>query len=183
LENNIVDSKAWANFKIENGLDGGFSHLNDGSSQHIQRVSLAGKKCHVVHPNLAIENLSNARSKESILKGVDTKKQKYGQDYFQKIGSMKNMTDDYRKKLKDAQTGMKMINNGVKNTFVKFDDLERYLSEGWKIGCIRNDGLDHSQLGTCWIHSIELQECKKIKKDDLEMFLEHGWIKGRKMKF
>jgi hypothetical protein len=44
-------------------------------------------------------------------------------------------------------------------------------------------GEKNSQFGTCWIHSIELQECKKIKKDDLEMFLEQGWIKGRKMKF
>jgi hypothetical protein len=44
-------------------------------------------------------------------------------------------------------------------------------------------GEKNSQFGTCWIHSIELQECKKIKKDDLETFLEQGWIKGRKMKF
>jgi hypothetical protein len=50
-----------------------------------------------------------------------------------------------------------------------------------KIGHMQGD--KNSQFGTCWIHSIELQHCQKIKKDDLEMFLEQGWIKGRKMKF
>ena len=55
-----------------------------------------------------------------------------------------------------------------------------------KIGvanAISQSGSGNSQYGTCWIHSIESQECKKIKQDDLELFIEQGWIKGRKMKF
>lgn len=37
----------------------------------------------------------------------------------------------------------------------------------------------NSQFGTCWICNEELQENKKIKKEELEQWLESGWIKGR----
>jgi len=48
---------------------------------------------------------------------------------------------------------------------------------------IHQKGEGNSQFGTCWIHSIELKENKKIKKTELNSFLSEGWIKGRKMKF
>lgn len=42
----VVNSKEWANLKIEEG-DGGFSHLNTGDQAHIDRCSRAGKKAYV----------------------------------------------------------------------------------------------------------------------------------------
>lgn len=44
-------------------------------------------------------------------------------------------------------------------------------------------GSGNSQYGTCWIHNIELNENKKIKKEDIQIWLNQGWISGRKMKF
>lgn len=41
-------------------------------------------------------------------------------------------------------------------------------------------GSGNSQYGTMWIMNLELQQCKKIKKDD---HIPEGWIKGRKYKF
>ena len=41
-------------------------------------------------------------------------------------------------------------------------------------------GEGNSQFGTRWIHSLELQISKKIKKEDP---LPEGWVEGRKMKF
>lgn len=41
-------------------------------------------------------------------------------------------------------------------------------------------GSTNSQFGTRWIHNIELQISKKIKKSDT---LPNGWAEGRKLKF
>ena len=45
---------------------------------------------------------------------------------------------------------------------------------------IHQQGKGNSQYGTCWIYKDK--ENKKIKKDDLDSYLEHGWIRGRKIK-
>jgi hypothetical protein len=47
----------------------------------------------------------------------------------------------------------------------------------------KHDGEKNSQYGTCWIHHLEKEENKKIKKEELKSYLNEGWIKGRKMKF
>jgi hypothetical protein len=47
----------------------------------------------------------------------------------------------------------------------------------------RQKGEGNSQYGTCWIHSLTLQENKRINKEDLNDWISEGWIKGRKMKF
>ena len=41
-------------------------------------------------------------------------------------------------------------------------------------------GEGNSQYGTRWIHSLELKQSKRIKKDEP---LPDGWVEGRKMKF
>jgi hypothetical protein len=38
----------------------------------------------------------------------------------------------------------------------------------------------NSQYGTMWIYNLELQESKKINKEDV---IPKGWLKGRKIKF
>lgn len=55
---NIVDSKEWANLRIEEG-DGGFTHINDGSPLHIERCRKGGKA-------------SMIKLREKILKGEIT---------------------------------------------------------------------------------------------------------------
>ena len=44
-------------------------------------------------------------------------------------------------------------------------------------------GEKNSCYGTCWIHSLELKQSKKIKKEELDSYLSLGWAQGRKMKF
>lgn len=86
-QHNIVESLAWANFKIENGLDGGFSHLNDGSVEHRARASEAARECHRKHPQLARTNLAKSRTPATAKKSADSKKEKYGDGYFSAIAS------------------------------------------------------------------------------------------------
>ena len=47
----------------------------------------------------------------------------------------------------------------------------------------RNCGQDNSQYNTCWIYSLEDKISKKIKQEELLFYIDHGWLKGRKMKF
>lgn len=103
---NIVKSKEWANFKIENGLDGGFSHLNDGSITHKNRSSKAGKQCHKKHPKLAEKNFINSRTSESNKKGSITKIKKYGEDYYSKIASKKR-TVVHKENIRQSLIGIK----------------------------------------------------------------------------
>lgn len=46
----------------------------------------------------------------------------------------------------------------------------------------KQNGEKNSQFGTCWIYNELLSTNKKIKKEELEFYLEHGWVKGRKIK-
>ncbi len=45
------------------------------------------------------------------------------------------------------------------------------------------EGNKNSQWGTCWIHSLEEQQSKKIPRKDLIVWIAQGWEPGRKMKF
>lgn len=102
IDNSIVESKLWANFKIENGQDGGFSHLNDGSSQHRLRCSAAGKRVHEIHKNLYKENFSK-RTSAAAIKTAETKRKKYGADYFQKLGAPgKPKSEEHKRKISDS---------------------------------------------------------------------------------
>jgi len=127
--NRIVESDEWANLKIENGLDGGWDSLNNGSEEHRNRTSKAAKRCHELHPEIRL-NMPKSTS-ESALKGVNTSKKIYGENHFKRIGALAKPNI---KKLAEAQTGMRMINNGIKNTFVKEEELNAYLSNGWTKG-------------------------------------------------
>lgn len=47
----------------------------------------------------------------------------------------------------------------------------------------RFKGEENSQYGTCWIYNLDLEENKKIKKDEINQWLDNGWLKGRKQKY
>jgi hypothetical protein len=44
-------------------------------------------------------------------------------------------------------------------------------------------GQKNNQYGTCWIHNIDLQCNKRIKREEIEEYLQNGWIKGLKVEF
>jgi len=44
-------------------------------------------------------------------------------------------------------------------------------------------GEGNSQYGSMWIYHINLEENKKIKKDDFPSWEQDGWLKGCKMKY
>jgi len=62
--NKIVSSEIWANLKEENGLDGGWGHLNDGSGDHIERTK---KAAFVSNKNGASKKGSDKVKKNCIL--------------------------------------------------------------------------------------------------------------------
>lgn len=132
---NIINSKKWANLKEETGLDGGWEAINNGNLAHKTRCSNAGKQCHINHPDLSkkLPKMTSITAK----KIVSRVKEIHGNNFYKDLASNKIMTDSYRKALSNAQTGMKMINNGVINTFVKYEKLNQYLSAGWYIGKLK----------------------------------------------
>lgn len=128
--NNIVDSAEWLNLKVENGLDGGWDHVNQNDV--FSKNSNAGKKAHALHPHLK-KNIGFG----SRIKSAQTIKARYGDVFFKKLGTSYERTSEIRKKWSDAQKGMKMINNGIKNTYVKQEILEMYLNSGWVLGRLK----------------------------------------------
>lgn len=44
-------------------------------------------------------------------------------------------------------------------------------------------GKKNSQYGTCWIRNLELEENKKILKEELQSWLDNGWERGRCIDF
>ena len=105
--NNIVESKDWANLKEENGLDGGWDSLNDGSIKHLDRCSKAGKKCHELHPELS-NNLKKQTS-ENAKAVVKIVKEKHGKDFYKKIASIP-CSEEKKEKLRIAS--LKSSSNG-----------------------------------------------------------------------
>lgn len=60
------------------------------------------------------------------------------------------------------------------------DESKRKIGEA---NSIHQTGTGNNQYGTCWIFNLDLQENKKIPKDNLDDWVSRGWIKGRKTEF
>lgn len=132
--NEIVSSSVWLNLKEENGIDGGWDHINQDREKMLAKNSNAGKKAQLLHPGLCKRNFANVDYVMAGKKAAATSKARYGADYFKVIGPSYERTDEIKKKWSAKQTGMKMINDGVKNTFVQQDKLEEYFAQGWVLG-------------------------------------------------
>ena len=48
------------------------------------------------------------------------------------------VSEETKEKLSDQQKNRKAINNGIINTFVKEEDLQSYLDNGWQLGIDKN---------------------------------------------
>ena len=132
--NDIVASSVWLNLKDENGIDGGWAHINTDREKMLLKNAEAGKKAQRLHPNLCRDNFVNVDHRAAGKKTAETIKRRYGEDYYKLLGPSYERTDEIKQKWSVKQTGMKMINNGVRNTFVKQDKLETYFAQGWTLG-------------------------------------------------
>lgn len=132
--NEIVVSTSWLNLKEENGIDGGWDHINQDREKMLVKNSEAGKKAQQLHPGLCKRNFANVNYVAVGHKAAATSRARYGDDYFKSLGTSYERTDEIKQKWSAKQTGMKMINNGVRNTFVQQDKLETYFAQGWTLG-------------------------------------------------
>jgi len=55
-------------------------------------------------------------------------------EHASRVNSGKPKKSEHRKKLADAQTGKKMINNGFTSIWIKQEEVDAYLAQGWKLG-------------------------------------------------
>lgn len=130
----IVGSDIWLNLKDENGIDGGWDHVNTNNETMYRKNVSAGKKAQLLHPDQYKHNFLRHDRKVANKKSAATIKLKYGTDFYVALGTSYERTDEIKKKWSAKQTGMKMINDGVKNTFVQQDKLEEYFAQGWVLG-------------------------------------------------
>lgn len=73
-----------------------------------------------------------------------------------------------------------IYNDEVPAKEIKLEELEQYLSQGWKRGRKPNSikrASGYKQPKMAWIHKDN--EFKKIREENLESFLKEGWLKGR----
>ena len=76
--------------------------------------------------------------------------------------------------------GKQWVNNGEKQELVKLDKLPEYINNGWNLGTLqKGKKTESSHAESCWIHKIELQQTKRIKKSELEDYLSKGWLRNR----
>ena len=148
---NIVESNEWANMKPENGLDGGFEHLNDGSPEHIERAK-KGRK--IANENgaqeKALQRLKELRENEEWYSKVIEKRKKTLQKYYENNPGMffgKTHSDEAKSKISKANknkvTGYDLINNKyVKIDKEEFDNNPNIVGlRSKKIPKINNNGM------------------------------------------
>ena len=112
------------------------------------------------------------------------------------------VTEETRKKLSENQLGRRCVNNGSVNKYIKQDELDKYLSEGWKLGkYVRNrmssvekfksthrlktneeilvwkNKLSVALSGRKWI--TDGTHNKLCSEDELQKYLSNGWTFGR----
>lgn len=98
--NHIVESEKWANKKMENGLDGGFEHINDDP----------------------------LRSEKVRLQRLEEEKTEKGRLANKKRSTKlrKPKTNEHRKNIATYQTGTKWFNNGVIERKIKGEPPEGF---------------------------------------------------------
>lgn len=99
----------------------------------------------------------------------------------------KHASLETRQKMSESRFGRKWINNRSENKFVKSEEVQYYLSQGWKLGKLvpyseevrkkQSEGTKN----TCWVHKEN--ENKRIRLEDKEKHLSEGWILGMTNEF
>jgi len=160
MESVLVTEEFIANpntYNLKLGGCGGFDHINNNE----------------IYADSYKIGRKNANAKGAHLKGANTCKHLY------------NSNPEWVKN-KVSKAKKTIIDNHGDNAYKWFkgmhhsDESKKRMSDIMKE---KTQGTDNSQYGTCWIYNIELQESKKIKKEDIDVWINDGWILGRKMKF
>lgn len=109
------------------------------------------------------------------------------------------VTDETRNKLRKLQLGKKCINNSCINKYVRTDELQEYLNNGWTLGKAPMDysyrtekfkQTHSSKDNTQWKNNISQSikgrrwvnngvEQRQIKPDELQNYLDNGYVLGR----
>ena len=150
-DNNIVESKEWANLMEENGHWGG-STVKDKIPMNKNGIS------------------------KRITKDLCEQYEKLGWNYGTGI-----IPSTSTKNLRSISNKNKItIYNDDKELRVNSDDLESYISAGWEIGRspIIMEKQSKSQMGRVWIN--KLGKSTLIYKQNLQKMIEDGWTYGRK---
>lgn len=138
IDNDIVNSKDWANLKLE-CLDGGWDYVNENYSKtnRIKSASIGG--CASRDQGKGVHSLTKEERKIIVQKSLETQKRLGVGLYNNDVrieGVMAALSDESREKRK--------------NTFSKIEHQQ---------------GTKNSQFGTMWI--TDGFENKKIKKEDV----------------
>jgi hypothetical protein len=138
-------------YNLKVGGFGGFDYINS-----------TGK-------NLYGMNGKTPNVKDNFIRGRQTQQEKRkDKEWFEKY--KKNQSESIKK----------LYENGYQNPFKGKTHTEETKEKISKKSSINQKGEGNSQFGKRWIHSLELKQSKKIKKDEP---LPNGWIEGRKIKF
>lgn len=105
--------------------DNSFYNINKGGLGHSSAPWNKGLE----HPQEWTENMAKAFEKICHLP-ASPKLKKVLSEYRKNVIVSKETKD----KLSNQQKGRKAVNNGIINTYVRENELDKYLSEGWKLG-------------------------------------------------
>jgi len=146
--------KDTSNYNLKVGGDGGWDHLNDGSTEHLKRTRKGAETTNTLYEHKKAEwskirqsALNELRKdKEWVKKNSDNRK-KFFEDGG--VGSFKGKhhTEETKRKI------------GAKSS-------------------LHQKGKKNSQYGTCWIYNVELRQSKRIHKTKLDEWVSDGWMKG-----
>lgn len=90
----------------------------------------------------------------------------------------------HNKHVAEALRGKKYIHKGSELKYIKPEDLDYYLSQGWKLGKKdkkQSRPMSEIKKGGHWICNKE-NKTKYVNSSDLVLYLQQGWQRGRKFK-
>lgn len=122
--------------------------------------------------NFMVEELDTANSRDEL-----NQKEKY---WIEKLDSRNpnvgyNVSSGGDGGATWSAAGYITMNKDNRNTFVKPDDVEQYLNNGWKLGG-RKLGKSTNRSTGKWIHQGDKQ--KRVYEYELEEYLNNGWEIG-----
>ena len=181
IMNKIVESNTWANLRIEDGLEGGFENINDGSSAHISRARVGGIKSGGGKKNTSFKK-GDPRTRELSRKANDTKREllmdcEFRQEYYSKVSKYQKQNNSMAGKCWCVP-----LSCTDKNKEKRVFPVDQ-IPYGW-ISCVEFNSLKkkttHSTYGKQWIFNPSLKINKYVDKTEP---IPEGWFKGRKTKF
>ena len=148
-DNNIVESKDWANMMEEDGLIGFAAGPRSSVTRSKISFSKKGKKPNPESvekgrqtqiKNWQAKSLEEKKAHAELgrINGSKPKPDSHGLNISKALKG-REMNEEWRKKTGLASKDTKFINNGMKNKKVKSNLLAEYLNKGWKLGLIKKE--------------------------------------------